>query len=95
MTVPENPNFADELRRRVTAPDGKDLDALTAQISAQVVSLVQENFARLMARDIMKVPDDTGLGYACGSPSFTCGSYSCTGAVSCSGAFNCTVTFAG
>ena len=42
----------------------RTLDALTAQISAQVVSLVQENFARLMARDIMKVPDDTGLGYA-------------------------------
>jgi hypothetical protein len=90
-----DPNFVDDLRRKIASPDGKDMDALSTELGGQVVELVRANFAKLMARDIMGLPDDGGLGYACVSAAFTCGNYSCTGVVSCSGAFSCTLQFAG
>jgi hypothetical protein len=91
----DEPNFVDEVRSRVESRDGKDIEALSDDISKQVVALVQANLARILARDIMQLPEGGDLGYACTSAAFLCGAYTCTGIVSCSGDFSCTIQFSG
>ncbi|MER7752253.1 hypothetical protein [Kitasatospora sp. NPDC097643] len=89
-------NFVDDIRSKVNSPDGKDMQGLTDEVSRQVVDIIQANLPKILAMEAMKIPEkDGGLGYACTSTSFTCGTYSCTGIVSCSGDFNCTIQFAG
>ena len=71
----------------VTAPDGKDLDALIAEIKRPALSRSLEETSRgdwPVHHEAM--PDDTGPADPAGPRRSTCGSYSCTGAVSGSGA---------
>jgi hypothetical protein len=93
--MPDSRNFVDEVRTNVESLAARDVQALSEDISREVVEMVRAALPRAMASNMMRLPDGGELGWNCTGPKFSCGEYSCVGAVGCTGEFSCTVKFTG
>lgn len=94
MTGPES--FLNDVRKNVDAQGRQSVQALSDEVSQEVLNLVRATLPRALASNAMSNLETVGeTSWDCTGAKFTCGEYQCVGVVGCSGEFSCTVKFFG